>query len=161
MVCQDSSYSHSRLRQSAGANGTPAPRERAPVLPRVPIDLRLHALEPFAGPAGMDQEHRQATPPPPTAAPAQGGGGRGRSLLLAYLLWLVLGPFGAHRFYLGRYLTGILLFALTLFCAALTLFTVGTLIFSFIVPLLWLVIDALLMPRLARPRRARGSPSSG
>ncbi len=112
----------------------------------------------------MDQEHRQARARP-QAAPAQSGGGRGKSLLLAYLLWLVLGPFGAHRFYLGRHLTGVLFFALTLFCAALTLFTFGTLIFSFIVPLLWLVIDALLMPRLVRPRRgggrARGAPSSG
>ncbi len=76
----------------------------------------------------------------------------------------MLGPFGAHRFYLGRYLTGILLFALTLSGAALTLSSVGTLVFTFIVPLLWLVIDALLMPRFARPRRggrrARGSPSN-
>jgi len=81
-------------------------------------------------------------------------GGDGKSLLLAYLLWLVLGLFGAHRFYLGRYLSGALLLALSLSCAAFTLSSVGTLVFTFIVPLLWLAVDAVLMPRLARPRRA-------
>ena len=29
-------------------------------------------------------------------------------LIIAYLLWFFLGVFGAHRFYLGRFWTGLL-----------------------------------------------------
>lgn len=32
-----------------------------------------------------------------------------KSLLIAYLLWLVLGWFGVHRFYAGRPLSGVLM----------------------------------------------------
>ncbi len=35
-----------------------------------------------------------------------------KSKITAYALWLVIGAFGAHRFYLGRIKTGILLAAL-------------------------------------------------
>lgn len=49
---------------------------------------------------------------PPTysyvlAEPAPSRAGR-KSLALAYFLWLFLGLFGAHRFYLGRWFTGLL-----------------------------------------------------
>ncbi len=33
-----------------------------------------------------------------------------RSILVAYVLWFFLGYFGAHRFYCGKYITGIIWF---------------------------------------------------
>lgn len=44
-----------------------------------------------------------------------------RSLKLAYLLWLLVGAFGGHRFYLGRMKTGIALAVLLVLSVATTI----------------------------------------
>ncbi len=46
-----------------------------------------------------------------------------KSKLTAYLLWLAIGAFGAHRFYLGRVKTGIALAVLLV--GAFILFAIG------------------------------------
>ena len=71
-----------------------------------------------------------------------------RSLLLAYLLWLILGLAGAHRFYLRRYVTGFLFLALFLTQGYLpeesAAMTVATLLL-----VLW-IIDAFRLPSMVR-----------
>ena len=67
---------------------------------------------------------------------------RRKSLLLAYLLWLITGLIGGHRFYLGRLWTGLLMAALTIVgIAALPLLAVAA---------LWWIVDIFLIPRMAR-----------
>lgn len=70
----------------------------------------------------------------------------GPSLLVAYFLWLIAFAVGAHRFYLGKSLSALI---------QLSMFWVGILaspewlwIWS-----LWMVIDLLLIPAIARQRR--------
>lgn len=63
----------------------------------------------------------------------------GPSLVLAYLFWLFLGIVSAHRFYLGRPKTAIL--------QILTYF-IG-------IGLIWYLVDAFLIPGLARAKRDR------
>lgn len=59
---------------------------------------------------------------------------RPKSLAVAYVLWLLLGLLGGHRFYLGNPLVGIAML--------LTLGGLGV----------WWVIDAFLIPRAVRAR---------
>ncbi len=51
-----------------------------------------------------------------------------RSILIAYILWFFLGYLGIHRFYCGRYITGLLWF----FTGGL--FGLGWLIDIFLIP---------------------------
>jgi hypothetical protein len=44
--------------------------------------------------------------------------GQQKSMVLAYLLWLIVGAFGGHRFYLGRIKTGIALAVLLVLSVA-------------------------------------------
>ena len=53
---------------------------------------------------------------------------RKKKMTTALLFWVFLGPFGGHRFYFGRYFTGLI-----------QLFTLGGV-------LVWAVIDSFLMP---------------
>ncbi|MCI0754381.1 TM2 domain-containing protein [Teichococcus vastitatis] len=71
-----------------------------------------------------------------------------KSPLIAYLLWFFFGLFGAHRFYAGRVGTGLALLALSLIGFA----TIGTVL---IVPLIWVVVDAFLIPRWIRSHNER------
>lgn len=66
-----------------------------------------------------------------------------RSTGLAYLLWLVFGGFGLHRFYLGRKRTGF---------AQLALGLLGWIPFfaGWIVLGMWWMVDAFLIPDMAR-----------
>lgn len=71
-----------------------------------------------------------------------------KSVGVAYLLWLFLGVFGAHRFYLGRTISGAI---------QLVLWVLGWLtwwiIIGFVpitVVLVWWLIDAFLIPSIAR-----------
>lgn len=61
---------------------------------------------------------------------------RKRSLPIAYLLWFVLGAFGAHRFYFGKIGSGV----------AMLLIVVLTLGFGAIISGIWALVDAFLMP---------------
>lgn len=67
-----------------------------------------------------------------------------RSALVAYLLWFFLGFFGAHRFYLGRWGSGLVQLVLFGIGSALTIVLVGYLPLALLG--LWWLIDALLIP---------------
>lgn len=61
----------------------------------------------------------------------------GPSMLLAYVFWLFLGVFSAHRFYLGRPKSAI-------FQILLCLIAIG---------LIWVLIDAFLIPGMVREKQ--------
>jgi TM2 domain-containing membrane protein YozV len=78
-----------------------------------------------------------------------------KSLLVAYLLWFFLGYVGAHRFYLGKPLSGFVMLALSAVILVLTLISFGVLSFLWAVVGLWWIIDALLIPAIAANRNTR------
>jgi len=78
-----------------------------------------------------------------------------KSLLVAYLLWFFLGYVGAHRFYLGRPLSGFVMFALSAVTLVLTLASFGFLGFLWALVGLWWLIDALLIPGIVAGRNTR------
>lgn len=61
-------------------------------------------------------------------------GNDGKNIVVAYLLWLCLGVFSAHRFYLGRPGTAIL----------------QILSYFVLIGFLWWVIDFFLIPGMVR-----------
>lgn len=65
---------------------------------------------------------------------------RKKSVAGAYVLWLFLGLLGAHRFYLGRTGSAVIMFLLSLSVVGLVLTVV------------WFVVDAFLIPRLTEDR---------
>jgi TM2 domain-containing membrane protein YozV len=67
-----------------------------------------------------------------------------KSVGIAYLLWFFLGGFGAHRFYLGRSGSGALLLALTLVNILLSVVGIGLILL--IIPGIWVLVDAFLIP---------------
>ncbi|MCD8793335.1 TM2 domain-containing protein [Staphylococcus gallinarum] len=64
-----------------------------------------------------------------------------KSTGVAYLLWFFLGGFGAHRFYLGKTGSAVGLLVLTLLTSWWT-FGIPTII--------WVIIDAFLIPSIIR-----------
>ena len=72
-----------------------------------------------------------------------------KSLLVAYLLWFFLGYVGAHRFYLGRPVSGFVMLALSAVTLLVTLVSFGLLGFLWALVGLWWLIDALLIPGIA------------
>lgn len=90
----------------------------------------------------------------------QGGGGRDdagrlmrfeagrKSVLVTYLLWFFLGCFALHRFYLGYYLSGLLMLGLWVIGVGLSVILVGYVIL--LVPVIWWALDALLIPGMVR-----------
>ncbi len=78
-----------------------------------------------------------------------------KSLVAAYVLWLFLGYVGAHRFYLGRPLSGLIMLALSAITLVLTLVSFGLLGFLWGVVGLWWLIDALLIPGMAQGTNSR------
>ena len=78
-----------------------------------------------------------------------------KSLLVAYMLWFFLGYIGAHRFYLGRPLSGFIMLALSGVVLVLTLVTFGLLGFLWAIVGLWWLIDALLIPGMAAGRNSQ------
>lgn len=77
-----------------------------------------------------------------------------KSLLVAYLLWFFLGYVGAHRFYLGRPLSGFIMFAFSGVVLLLSLVSFGLLGFLWALVGLWWLIDALLIPGIAAGRNS-------
>lgn len=61
----------------------------------------------------------------------------GPSMTLAYVFWLFLGLFSAHRFYLGRTGTAIL----------------QIISYLFVIGVVWFIIDAFLLPEMVRARQ--------
>ena len=78
-----------------------------------------------------------------------------KSLLAAYVLWFFLGYVGAHRFYLGRPVSGFIMLALSAVTLLLTLVSFGLLGFLWFVVGLWWLIDALLVPGMAAGSNTR------
>ena len=78
-----------------------------------------------------------------------------KSLLVAYLLWFFLGYVGAHRFYLGRPVSGLIMLILSAVTLVLTLVSFGFLGFVWAVVGLWWLIDALLIPGIVAGRNTR------
>ena len=71
-----------------------------------------------------------------------------KSALLAYVLWFFLGWFGVHRFYLGRVTSGIVMLVLWGLSWLTHFILIGFVGFAVIG--LWWLIDALLIPGMAR-----------
>ena len=78
-----------------------------------------------------------------------------KSLLAAYVLWFFLGYVGAHRFYLGRTLSGLLMLALAAVTLVLSLVSFGILGFLWLLVGLWWLVDALLIPGIVADRNSR------
>lgn len=73
---------------------------------------------------------------------------------IAYPLWLLLGAFGAHRFYLGRDRTGTIQILALLFGFFTLTSTFGVVLLAALSA--WVLLDGLLMPfMLVRDNRAR------
>jgi TM2 domain-containing membrane protein YozV len=75
-----------------------------------------------------------------------------KSIVIAYLLWFFLGGIGAHRFYLGYNGSGIamvLLLAATL-VFGIAAFSSAILYAGLIIWSLWVLLDAFLIPFMAR-----------
>lgn len=75
-----------------------------------------------------------------------------KSLVVAYVLWAFFGYVGAHRFYLGRPLSGLIMLALS---GVILLLSFGVLGFLWFVIGLWWLIDALLIPGIVAGRNQR------
>ncbi|MGV8853183.1 MAG: TM2 domain-containing protein [Devosia sp.] len=78
-----------------------------------------------------------------------------KSLLVAYVLWFFLGYVGAHRLYLGRPVSGLIMLALSAVTLVLSFVSFGVLGFLWVVVGLWWLIDALLIPGIAAGRNMR------
>ncbi|MBZ4022371.1 hypothetical protein CKO11_07865 [Rhodobacter sp. TJ_12] len=76
----------------------------------------------------------------------------GPSALVAYLLWLFVGFFGVHRFYLGRWISGLMQLVLFGIGSALTFLLVGYIPLALVA--LWWALDALLIPGMIATDRA-------
>ena len=83
-----------------------------------------------------------------------------KSIGVAYLLWFFLGSFGAHRFYLHRPTSAILM--LVLLIVGLLTVTVIVGAFLLVVLAIWVLVDAFLIPGMVQGHKSqvRGSTSS-
>jgi TM2 domain-containing membrane protein YozV len=72
-----------------------------------------------------------------------------KSVLVAYLLWLLLGYVGAHRFYLGRIGSGLMMLCTAIVIATISFVSFGILSFLWVLMAIWWLIDALLIPGMA------------
>lgn len=95
---------------------------------------------------------------------AQGGSGSDARLMMqydankksvaaAYVLWFFLGMFGAHRFYCGATGSGAAILVLTM--ASLVLSVVGIGLVLILVPAVWVMVDAFLIPAMIREHNTR------
>lgn len=71
-----------------------------------------------------------------------------KSVLLAYVIWFFLGYGGVHRMYLGKWFSGLVMLGIFAVSWILMPILIGWPIFAFI--LLWWLLDALLVPGMAR-----------
>lgn len=71
-----------------------------------------------------------------------------KSAGLGYVLWFFLGWIGVHRFYLGRTGSDIAMLVITIVSWILLFVGIGLLGFAAIA--IWLIVDAFLIPGIAR-----------
>jgi TM2 domain-containing membrane protein YozV len=76
-----------------------------------------------------------------------------KSVLVAYLFWFFIGYFGAHRFYLGRVGSGIVMLVIFLLSMLLTVVAIGFL--GLLLIGLWWLVDAFLIPGMTARRNSR------
>ncbi|MEO5579480.1 MAG: NINE protein [Gemmatimonadaceae bacterium] len=76
-----------------------------------------------------------------------------KSIAVAYLCWLLLGLCGLHRFYMGKWFTGMIMLGMTLLSFLLMFLLVGYLTIAF--PAIWALVDALLIPGWVRSHNNR------
>lgn len=75
-----------------------------------------------------------------------------KSMGVTYVLWLLLGGLGVHRFYLGKVGTGVAILVLNLLGWATLIAGVG---FAFLAVVgIWLLVDAFLIPGYIRSHNA-------
>ncbi len=67
---------------------------------------------------------------------------RGKSMLVAYLLWYFLGIFGGHRFYMGR--TG----------SAVAMLVLSITVVGLVVTGIWALVDAFLLYQWVRQKNS-------
>lgn len=76
-----------------------------------------------------------------------------KSVRKAYIFWLLLGFAGGHRFYLGYIASGIFQLLMTGLGAILALVNpIGY--FVLVVPGLWILVDAFIVPAIVRHQNA-------
>ncbi|MDD5127137.1 MAG: NINE protein [Dehalococcoidales bacterium] len=90
---------------------------------------------------------------------------RRKGVWTAWLLWLLLGFCGAHRFYLGRFRSGMVMlilavFVITGFIMSLVFHVIGPLYgtaigLAILVLLIWPFVDIFLLPGMLRAERER------
>jgi TM2 domain-containing membrane protein YozV len=75
----------------------------------------------------------------------------GKSMLVAYLLLIFLGGFGAHRFYLGRTGSALAMLALLI----LGFLTIALVVGAFLLGALgiWVIVDLFLVPGMVESSR--------
>lgn len=66
-----------------------------------------------------------------------------KSVGVSYLLWILLGFMGAHRFYVGKYTSGALMVLLAIFSVVFAAIGVPLLIFALA---MWMIVDLFLIP---------------
>lgn len=76
-----------------------------------------------------------------------------KSTGVAYLLWLFLGGFGAHRFYLGQ--TGTAAAQLVLWVLGWATLIVGVGLVLLAIVGIWVLVDAFLIPGIIREQNMR------
>jgi TM2 domain-containing membrane protein YozV len=76
-----------------------------------------------------------------------------RAVLWAYVLLAIGGLLGAHRFYLRRWGTGLLMLAITLVSLPMALLAFGWA--GLFVTILWVLLDALRLPGMVQRTNAR------
>lgn len=95
--------------------------------------------------------------------------GKGKSLWMAYVLWLVGGYIGLHRYYLGHRDSGALMAGVTGFlsCVGLAFFgflpskamsVVPSLLILFVPMMAWHAVDAFLIPGMLETEEERPDP---
>lgn len=72
---------------------------------------------------------------------------------ISYVLWFFLGMFGAHRFYLERTGSAIAMLVITIFSFLLLAVGIGAL--GLLVVGIWAIVDAFLIPGMAREYNMR------
>jgi TM2 domain-containing membrane protein YozV len=74
-----------------------------------------------------------------------------KSVGAAYLLWFFLGSLGAHRFYLGRSLSGAIMLILLVIGGITLVIGIGAILL--IVVGIWALIDAFLIPGMVAQQK--------